>query len=157
MPAPVIISDFCNKKCDYQKKITGTSDFDGEIFLVAQDNPTVVVATGIALAGVWEVSSSDLTDTAYIAKGIRHDGIIGGTITVNTGLTCDADCIVVGAVNGTTTDIPTGIISAYLSPYVDGNIPVANAVIENNVFSIKSVALQSGVPYVFYALKLEIT
>jgi hypothetical protein len=156
--APVInATNFCKKKCDYQRVLSGTATFDGEIFIVDETDPTIIVATGIASGGTWTVSSSALRNNKkYIAQGIRHDGLTGGTVTINASAICEAECVLVGELTGTTNEITTGIISAYLSPYVDGEIPVANGVITNNNFSIKSPLLTEGASYVFYALNVEI-
>lgn len=157
--APVINGlKFCEKKCDYQRTLTGTANFSGEVFIVDDAFPSVIVATGLANGTTWTVSSSALQNNKkYKAQGIRHDGISGGTITITSSGICEAECVLVGEVTGTTNGIQVGIISAYLAPYVDGELPVANGVIINNKLSIKSPALTEGVDYVFYALKVDIT
>jgi len=125
--------------------------------LFDEDAPTIIVATGLALAGVWSVSSSALQkNKKYFAQGLRHDGITGGTIVMGEANICEAECVLVGEVTGTTNGIPVGVIAAFAAPYVDGELPIANGVILNNVFSIKSPALQEGVDYVFYAIKVEV-
>lgn len=157
--APVVnATNFCKKTCDYQRVLSGTANFNGDIFIVDETDPTVIVATGIASGGTWTVSSSALKNNKkYIAQGIRHDGISGGTVTINSSNICDATCILVGELTGTTNEITTGIVSAYLHPYTDGDTPVANAVVIDNNFSFKSPNLIEGTAYVFYSTKVEIT
>ena len=144
--------NLCNKKCNYQIQLTGTADFVGDIAIYSD---TTLVATGISNGTTWVASSSELTSsTNYKAYGLRIDGVSGGEVIIDEIQNCDVTCVMCGTLSGTANFLDNGIITLYTYPVTGASQPVANGVIKDGVWSIKSGDVLEDIEYVVYATTL---
>lgn len=156
---PVVTSlNLCKKKCDYQRKLVGTSDFVGDVIVF--EAPFTInskpVAAGFSNGTTWEVSSSKIKPKVkYMAYGIRYDGIDDGFVQLNEVQSCDSDCVMCGTFKGTTGNVDKGIIRVYEAPMLPNSQAVAISAIVDSQFDIK-MPLDSGKDYILYSIKLEI-
>jgi hypothetical protein len=157
---PVItVSDLCKKKCSYQRTLTGTSDFNGEVLIFKAPfdsmNPELV-STGIISGGVWTSRSENIKDRVkYVAIGIRHDGIEGGVVAIDALQNCEKECVLTGTLKGTASNISLGILNIYAVPFTTSDLPIATTTITNGQWSLKDDVLLEDTDYVLYAIKLN--
>jgi len=150
---PVVTQyDLCSKKCNYQRVLTGTCDFEGDVAVFDGDE---LAFTGIANGATWSASSDSIVSGhTYRAYGIRKDGVADGEILIDDEQDCTVTCVMCGTLKGTSEGTDTGIITVYEYPTADTDIPIANGVIKDGVWSIKSDQILADTDYVLYTIQL---
>jgi hypothetical protein len=144
--------NLCNKKCDYQMTLTGTADFVGQVAIYIGDE---LVAGGIADGANWVASSSAIeSGHAYHAAGLRIDGVAGGTVTIDEEQSCTKTCVMCGTLSGTADFVTDGIITVYTYPVTGASAPIANGIIKDGIWSVKSPDILEDTDYVVYATTL---
>jgi hypothetical protein len=151
--------DLCKKKCSYQLTMTGTADFVGEILIYeAPYNPLMpkLIGTGIANGTTWEAKSEDFKPKGkYVAVGLRHDGIEGGSVEIDATQDCEKECVLVGSFKGVSSGVAMGLMNVYAVPFTAGDAPIATTPIVNGAWEVKSDALEEDVEYVLYAIRIK--
>lgn len=144
----------CKKKCNYQRKVTGTADFDGFVALYrAPMNPlggNELVGTARIIGGVWEASNElIIPNQKYVAYGVRLDGLTGGTVAI-TSTVCDKECVLIGTLKGNANGINNGIVILY----DDLNVAQATGIIKNGKWCIVE-PVDSDKDYYLVAISLS--
>lgn len=156
LQAPVVTSaNWCNKKYQYKRTISGTTTQSGDIALFKYpytDGDDIIAAGNSSFSSFFIQSDRIETDTKYVAMLINYDGVVGDVVldeVVNCNAEADLGVRVQGYVNG----ITNGIINIYS----EGNliIPVVTDIIREEIFDILTAKLSTGVNYVLIATKLN--
>lgn len=157
--APVITKvDFCNVKCDYQVTILGSASKSGcdvVIFEYPYVNGNPVIETVVSRYPNWNVGSSKLKpNKKYVAFLLDYSEDTGGFASIAS-IECEANCVLVGELSGEVSGVTNGVIRLFESPFVDNQTPIANGVIKDGKFTIKSSLIESYTDYILLATKIN--
>ena len=156
MQTPTVTqANLCKKACDYQRKITGTSNFIGAvaIFVAPYKNGDVPIAVGYSSGSTWTASSSLVnTDTEYLAYGISETNVVGLEALISTIQNCEKICVLTGTFKGEVIGVQSGIIQ--VDNYPIPTIPIYG-VISNGKFDIKSDKFVDGKKYTLKAIRIN--
>ena len=150
---PTVTSyDLCNLECVYQKTLTGTCDFSGDVAVYVDG---VLSFSGIANGATWSAKyTKDQEGSVYRAYGVAKDGS-DIEINIDPVQDCDVACVLSGTIKGTAEGTDSGIITMYEYPVTETDAPVATGIIKNERWTIKSDQMASSQAYVFYVIVLN--
>jgi hypothetical protein len=163
---PVITKkEFCKKNTKNVNLFTFRSDRPCAIALIDTKTSDIVATsvTGemvnrayLSYGEVYDLQLNSNSKFKTISVGLGSDGIVDQNIfpTTTTQFTCTKSTKTFGYVEGYVNSVNKGILLMYESNYLERDMPIFSAPINNGKFSIKIPQTISG-DYVFYALKLE--
>lgn len=158
LSTPIVTEvDFCHKRCEFKRAMTGSASNDGEIviFEYPYNYGDDIIAAAVSLNRTWYVNSENFKEgKKYVAFLINYEGSEGETVEIES-INCEAICDSVPILKGTVVGVSNGLIRVFLSPIVGFQLPVVIGVIKDGRFNIKTDLLSTGVDYILQVTKIN--
>ena len=166
---PVVTEvSFCNKICDFQKTMTGTSVIEIEGSTIFNNGEVVIfespytygdsiIATAIAIDGSWAVSSANFKEgKKYVAFLLNYEDYINPTVPLEiTGITCQEECHIVSKFKGTVNGVTNGILRVFSSPISEFELPLVVGVVKDGKFDLKTDLILPEIDYILMVTKIN--